>query len=363
MLAANFRKVLYAHDARFVLDVDLQLAQPGITAVIGPSGAGKTSLIRCLAGLDRADDGSIHFQKIDWQRSNQVLPTYRRNIGFVFQESSLLDHLDVAGNLAFAMRRRKMIGDRVDSGPLYQRSLSALGLEGLLTRRVHQLSLGQQQRVAIACAVLSRPALLLLDEPLASVDSRARKQVLSFLRQLKQEGACPVIYVSHSLEEVAFLADEVIHMEHGRITHQGSLAQVLEGLGHATESDQNFGGVLQGSVSERMSEWSLIRISIGDTHLLLRDSDESIGEAVQVHIPARQVGIALQAPTDMSFLNTLPAEVAAIESDGDPAFCLVKLTTQGQVFYARLTRLSLHRLALVAGQHVYALVKSASVMR
>ncbi len=363
MLAARFRKTLAAAGGQFLLDVDLQLLQPGTTGVIGPSGAGTTSLIRCLAGLDCADSGDIRFRQSVWQRDHKVLPTYQRDIGYVFQESSLLGHLDVRGNLAFAMRRTGTTARGAGDDTLYDRTLAALGLEQLLGRLPDQLSLGQQQRVAIACAVLSRPQLLLMDEPLASVDGGARRQVLSFLRHLKDEWRCPLIYVSHSLEEIAFLADEVIHVRGGRITHQGSLAQVLESIGHEADAGRNFGGVLRGEVSERLAEWSLVRIRVGAADLLLRDSGEVAGESVQVHIPARQVGVALRAPAGMSFLNTLPVDVAGIEDDGDPALALVKLALQDQYFYARLTRLSLHRLGLTPGQRVYALIKSASVMR
>lgn len=195
----------------FRLDAEASIPAAGVTAIMGPSGAGKTTLLRCLAGLQRAE-GRVFLGETVWQEAGVFAPTHRRGVGYVFQEPSLLPHLSVRGNLDFAVRRAG-----AQSGPGFDDVVAMLGLEALLHRAPERLSGGERQRVAIGRALLSKPALLMMDEPLSSLDADSKADVLPYLEQLHRELSLPVLYVSHDAAEVARLADRVARMEAGRI--------------------------------------------------------------------------------------------------------------------------------------------------
>ena len=195
----------------FRLQAAAELPARGVTALIGPSGSGKTTLLRCLAGLARAE-GEVAVAGAVWQDARGFTPTHRRGVGYVFQEPSLLPHLSVRANLAFAVRRA---GD--GPGPAFEEVTQMLGIGGLLGRAPDALSGGERQRVAIGRALLSKPVLLLMDEPLSSLDADSKAEVMPYLEQLHRALALPVIYVSHDALEVARLADWVLRMDHGRL--------------------------------------------------------------------------------------------------------------------------------------------------
>jgi molybdate transport system ATP-binding protein len=195
----------------FDLDAQAVLPAQGVTALIGPSGSGKTTLLRCLAGLARAQ-GAVRVGEAVWQDTGRFIPTHRRGVGYVFQEPSLLPHLSVKGNLMFAVKRAAPA-----AGPGFEEVVQIMGVEPLLARAPHALSGGERQRVAIARALLSKPVLLLMDEPLSSLDEASKAEVLPFLDQLHRRLALPVIYVSHDVREVARLADRVLRISRGRL--------------------------------------------------------------------------------------------------------------------------------------------------
>jgi len=195
----------------FRLDAEAELPAAGVTALIGPSASGKTTLLRCLAGLERAE-GEVVVEGVVWQDGRRFLPTWRRGVGYVFQEPSLLPHLSVRGNLAYAQRRAGQ-----GSGPTFDDAVAMLGLAALLDRAPAQLSGGERQRVAIARTLLSKPALLLLDEPLSSLDAASKADVLPYLEALHHSLRLPVIYVSHDPLEVVRLADRALRMGEGRL--------------------------------------------------------------------------------------------------------------------------------------------------
>jgi molybdate transport system ATP-binding protein len=195
----------------FALDAEAAFPDRGVTAITGPSGAGKSTLLRCLAGLARAD-GEVVAGAAVWQRGRRFTPTHRRGVGYVFQAPSLLPHLSVRGNLAFAVRRAGQ-----GPGPAFDDAVEMLGLSALLERSPAALSGGEQQRVAIARSLLSRPVLLLMDEPLSSLDVASKADVLPYLEGLHRSLALPVVYVSHDALEIARLADRVLRMEGGRL--------------------------------------------------------------------------------------------------------------------------------------------------
>lgn len=196
----------------FRLEAKASIPAEGITALVGPSGSGKTTLLRCIAGLSRAE-GRVIVGDTIWQERTAVMPTHRRGVGYVFQEPSLLPHLSVRGNLDFAAKRA---GER--PGPAFDEVTAMLGLEALLHRAPDALSGGERQRVAMGRALLSRPVLLLMDEPLSSLDADGKAEVLPYLERLHRELSLPILYVSHDALEVARLADRVLRMEGGRLT-------------------------------------------------------------------------------------------------------------------------------------------------
>ncbi|CAN7297517.1 ATP-binding cassette domain-containing protein [Phenylobacterium sp. LjRoot225] len=193
------------------LDAEAEVPAEGVTALIGPSGAGKTTLLRCLAGLARAE-GEVMVGEAVWQDARRFVPPHRRGIGYVFQEPSLLAHLSVKRNLEFAARRA---GER--PGPAFDDAVAMLGLEALLDRSPAALSGGERQRVAIARALLSRPELLLMDEPLSSLDAASKAELLPYLEALHRRLRLPILYVSHDALEIARLADRVLRMDGGRL--------------------------------------------------------------------------------------------------------------------------------------------------
>ncbi|WP_082708597.1 molybdenum ABC transporter ATP-binding protein [Thiobacillus denitrificans] len=226
-IAARFRVVR----ENFTLDVDLHLPDRGITALFGPSGCGKTTLLRAIAGLERAPGGRLVVSGEPWQDARVFVPPHRRALGYVFQETSLFPHLSVRRNLEYGMKRvpeneRTLHWDEV---------IDWLGLTPLIRQQPHQLSGGQRQRVAVGRALLSSPRLLLMDEPLAALDAGARAEILPYLDQLHQKLSIPVLYVSHSAEEVAWLADHLVCLEAGRVVWQGKAADGLTRLGVTAE--------------------------------------------------------------------------------------------------------------------------------
>lgn len=195
----------------FALDAAAEVPAVGVTALVGASGSGKTSLLRCLAGLARAE-GEVGVGEAVWQDGGRFVPPHRRGVGYVFQEPSLLPHLSVRGNLAFADRRAGK-----GPGPSFDEAVEMLGLRGLLDRSTTSLSGGERQRAAIARALLSRPVLLLMDEPLSSLDAASKADVLPYLETLHRTLKLPILYVSHDAMEVARLADRVLRIEAGRL--------------------------------------------------------------------------------------------------------------------------------------------------
>jgi molybdate transport system ATP-binding protein len=210
----------------FALDAQAEVPAAGVTALVGASGSGKTTLLRCLAGLARAA-GEVVVGEAVWQDNSRFMPTPRRGVGYVFQEPSLLPHLSVRGNLVFAARRAG-----AGPGPSFAEVVAMLGLQGLLDRWPDALSGGERQRAAIARALLSRPVLLLMDEPLSSLDAASKADVLPYLETLHRTVQLPILYVSHDALEVGRLADRVLRMDGGRL--RGPAAET--GLGDPLEA-------------------------------------------------------------------------------------------------------------------------------
>ncbi len=343
----------------FELAIDLQLPAHGITALYGISGAGKTSVLRCVAGLERPTDAHIRIGAEIWQDDTQQLfvPTWRRALGYVFQEASLLEHLDVRGNLEFGLRRTPADNRRQLAG-----IIDLLGIGPLLTRRHDQLSGGERQRVAIARALATQPRLLLLDEPLASLDQARRLEIFPWLERLRDELRTPMLYVSHSADEVARLADTLVILDAGQVRACGPVAEVLASLQARVVLGEDLGAVLAARIVERDSHWRLARAEFPGGSLWLADKGLALGRKVRLRILARDVSIACSEPRDSSVQNQLRGWIVAIAPDENPAHELVQIDCAGAVLLARVTRKSVAALQLQPAMQVWALVKSAALV-
>jgi molybdate transport system ATP-binding protein len=346
--------------ADFTLTVDAELPGQGITAVFGPSGAGKTTLLRAIAGLDRQATGRLSVGGRIWQDSERglFLPAHRRPVGYVFQEADLFAHLNVRANLLFGARRAKV----ADLPRKLAEVADLLGLGTLLGRRPGTLSGGERRRAAIARALLVDPAVLLLDEPLAGVDAARRDEILPWLERLHRASRVPILYVSHSLDEVARLADHLVVLDRGRVTAAGPLGPPLATLEPPLPVGDEAGVVLEAVIAARDARWHLCRADVAGGSLWLRDQGRPVGAAARVRVLARDVSLALQPAAESSILNVLPAVVDAVAEEAHPALALVRVRIGPGVLLARVTRRSVAALQLVPGRAVWAQVKSAAIL-
>ena len=360
-MSADNRIRLALQRPGFALDVNLAVPPRGITVLFGPSGSGKTTLLRCVAGLERAR-GEVHVSGRAWQddASGEFLPTSRRPLGYVFQEASLFPHLSVAGNLRYAQRRAR----DANAIPL-DRAVELLGIGGLLERSTADLSGGERQRVAIARALATQPELLLLDEPLASLDPARRRELLPWLEHLRDGLGIPMLHVTHSADEMARLADTVVLMDAGRVVASGPPAATLTRLDLPIAQDEDAGALLRGVVAQIDAAWHLARVDFTGGSLWLRDDGLREGEHVRVRVLAREVSLAVEppAPGTASIQNVLACTVTGLQAGPHPSQALVALDCGGHRLLARITARAADSLGLAAGRRVFAQVKSVGLVR
>ncbi len=343
----------------FTLDVELRAPGRGVTAIAGPSGCGKTSLLRCIAGLERVDGGYLCVNGERWQDGRQFVPTHRRALGYVFQEASLFPHLDVRGNLDYGLRRTPKRERRV----AFDDAVQLLGIERLLAQRPDTLSGGQRQRVAIGRALLASPRLLLMDEPLASLDLDSRAEILPYLERLHDELDIPVLFVSHAPAEVAQFADHLLLMSDGRIQACGPIGEMLTRGDLPPAQQEEASAVIEGSVTAHDRDYQLMQVAIpGGSQLSVALRELPTGHRVRVRILARDVSVALQRPVDTSISNVLPARIVDITTLGEGPQALLRLDLGGALLLARVTRRSVAMLGLEPGLSVHAQVKSVALM-
>ena len=344
----------------FALDVNLTLPGQGISVLYGASGSGKTTLLRCVAGLEKAPSACLKVDGVVWQdhASGVFLPPWRRPLGYVFQESSLFSHLNVHDNLRFGVRRE---GKGLHPAALDE-AIALLGLENLLQRRTDQLSGGERQRVAIARALALQPRLLLLDEPLASLDHARRKDILPWLERLRDEIHIPMLYVTHAADEVARLAHTLVVMAQGKALAVGPVADVLAGIDSPVELGDDVGALLEGVVQERDARWHLAKVQVAGGALWLRDAGLEVGHKVRLRVLARDVSLATSEPSHTSIQNILPCVVDSLAPDHHPSQVLVRLRFGDSIFVARITARAADSLALASGQSVWAQVKSVALV-
>ncbi len=342
----------------FTLEVDLELPGRGITALFGHSGSGKTTLLRCIAGLEQAPAGRLVVQGERWQDETTFLPTHRRPLGYVFQEGSLFPHLTARGNVEFGMKRA---AEALEPAALAH-VIDLLGIGPLLGRWPDQLSGGERQRVAIARALALKPRLLLMDEPLSALDLKRKREILPYLERLHDELSIPILYVTHSPDEVARLADHLVLMEGGRALASGPLTETLARLDLPIHQEEDAGVVLDATVAELDAAWHLARAEFPGGSLWVRDLDFTVGRRIRLRVLARDVSLALERHDGVSIANLIPATVAELSADAHPAVRLVRVDVGGTPLLARLTARSADALGLVPGKAVWVQVKSVAVL-
>ncbi|WP_395026533.1 molybdenum ABC transporter ATP-binding protein [Comamonas odontotermitis] len=355
----------------FMLDVDLQLPGQGVTALFGPSGCGKTSLLRSMAGLERAR-GAVAVNGHVWQddATRHWLPTHRRALGYVFQEASLFPHLTAEGNIRFGLRRTPAARQSV----ALEQIIDLLGIAPLLPRKPATLSGGERQRVAIARALATSPRVLLMDEPLSALDAERKAEVLPYLDKLSERLALPILYVSHSIDEVSRLADRMLLMQAGRVVAQGDVADVLTRMDAPltrTLPGEQQASIVEGRVCAHDAQDHLWSMRIGaqaahHLHWTEPDAHYQQEEQVRLRILARDVSLSLAPHTGSSILNSLPAMVTAVRASG-PGQVLVQLRLEpgdaGPYLLALVSARSARVLQIAPGMAVHAQLKSVAVLR
>jgi len=342
----------------FILDAAFQGAESGVTALYGPSGAGKTSIVNMVAGLLRPDAGRIAINGLCLFDSvgHIDLPPEKRRIGYVFQDGRLLPHLSVRANLIYGMHRTPVSRRYVK----FDQVVDMLGISHLLQRRPAKLSGGEKQRVAIGRALLTSPAMLLMDEPLASLDSARKAEVLPFIIRLGREFAVPILYVSHALDEILNLATRMVMIQQGRVMAEGDLETILSRSDLQTDFVKSeSGSIISTVVDDPQDATGLTHLRFNGHVLKVLRIAAVKGESVRVRIPARHVAIALEPPDRTSFQNIFPGKILEIVDHG-VALADIRLDI-GCPLWARITRQSIRDLHLKAGQTVYALIKSVAV--
>ena len=355
-LALDLALGLGALDLRVALDAPLA----GVSALFGPSGSGKTTLLRIIAGLERGATGTVRVGDEIWQDSARGLfvPPHRRRIGFVFQDARLFAHLSVEANLLYGYRRTPAEERRLAPDEL----IDVLELRPLLGRRVANLSGGERQRIAMGRAFLTSPRLLLMDEPLASLDEARKQQILPYIERLVERFQLPAIYVSHAIDEVLRLAGQVAFMAHGRIAAYGPLNEVTQRLDLREYTGRlDAGAVIAARVLDHDEPNGITRLGFSGGTLIGPRIDLPEGAPVNVLVRSRDVALALEPPRETSILNILEGRVVSVsEDEGPQAHVMLNV---GVPLWARIMKRSVNELGLSEGKTVYALIKAVAVDR
>jgi molybdate transport system ATP-binding protein len=341
----------------FALDVALSLPARGINAVYGPSGCGKTTLLRALAGLELDPNGYLRVGENVWQDGRDVVPTHHRAIGYVFQEANLFPHLNVERNLLFGRRRSTASDHRIALDAV----IDLLDIARLLQRSVNRLSGGERQRVAIARALASNPEILLMDEPLASLDQARKREILPYLESLHSELEIPVIYVSHALGEIARLADHLVLIQQGQVVAAGEAKELFSRTDLPLAKDDRAAAVIEARVEGHDDIYDLTYLVFAGGRLTTTKCDLPVGQQLRTRIFARDVSLSLEYQKGTSILNIFAATVEEITPYGSSQI-MVRLDADGAPILARITRKSAENLSLTVGQQVFAQIKTVALL-
>ena len=343
----------------FVLDAAFESAG-GLTALFGRSGAGKTSLINAIAGLYRPEQGRIAVDDtvlVD-TAAGVFIPPHRRRVGYVFQDGRLFPHLNVRQNLVYGRWFAPKADPVSPGGGEFGQVVELLGISRLLGRRPANLSGGEKQRVAIGRALLARPRLLVMDEPLASLDDERRAEIMPYIERLRDETQVPIVYVSHSIAEVARLATTLVVLSDGEVAAIGPTAEIMGRIDlFPLTGRAEAGAILATRVAAHDKTFGLTILDARTGQLRVPHLDLPVGAALRVRVRARDVMIALEPPEGLSALNVLPGIVAEIAASDGP-IVQIRLDCGGEALVARLTRRSVETLGLVQGKAVHAVIKS-----
>ncbi|AKH21676.1 molybdenum ABC transporter ATP-binding protein [Sedimenticola thiotaurini] len=342
----------------FRLEVVFNTPASGVTALFGHSGSGKTSVLRAIAGLIRADHGHIRVNGELWQDQDYFLPTHRRPLGYVFQEASLFPHLSVRQNLEYGWRQIPAAERKIP----FDSAVELLGVGPLLKRATRRLSGGERQRVAIARALLTSPRLLLMDEPLSALDHAAKQAILPYLESLHNEFGIPSLYVSHDPREVARLANQVVILDQGKVVAYGDAANIMTRLDLAPARFTDATSILEGSIASHDATYHLTWISMLGGRVAVPREELPVGKRARVEIQARDVSLSLKAHSDTSIINILPCRVTDTREISTSQLMVRLELEDGQTLLSRITRHSAMALGLIEGCRLYAQVKSVALI-
>lgn len=341
----------------FRLRVDVEAPGQGVTALFGRSGCGKTTLLRCVAGLEPSVSGRLEVNGQCWQDETRFVPAHQRPVGYVFQEGQLFPHLSVRGNLMYGYRR--IAADQRIVKP--EDVTELLGLGALLDRRITEISGGQRQRVAMGRALLTSPQVLLMDEPLAALDEISKAEILPYLERLHEDLSMPVLYVSHAIDEVSRLADYMLFMENGAIRAEGPLRELITRADLPLVHGEQASAVLIGHSLSHLEDEHLSCIHLPGGTLYVPRISEPTGAVLRVRVLARDVSVARQPPLPSSILNCVECTITEIIDDPHPGHCLLKLQLADQYLLSRITQRSRRQLGLEIGDRVWASVKGVAL--
>jgi len=341
----------------FRLEADFSIPARGVTALFGPSGAGKTTLLRAIAGLEQTDSGYLKVGEDTWHDDDRQLATHDRPLGYVFQDANLFPHLSVRRNLRYGYDRIPAHERRIS----FDNAVAWLGIEGLLDRDPDGLSGGERQRVAIARALLTSPRLLLLDEPVASLDAAGKAEILPYLERLYAELQIPVLYVSHAADEVARLADYMILMDAGRVIASGPIQELLTRFDLPLAMSAEAEAIVEATVAEHDADYALTYVDFSGGRFSVVHKDLPIGQPVRLRILARDVSLTLERQSNTSILNVFPAVVEELAED-EPARMVVRLRLGDTPILAQITRKSAMTLGIETSQRLFAQIKSVALL-
>ena len=341
----------------FCLDVDFDIPSRGVLGLFGESGSGKTSVLRCIAGLEPNVRGRLVIEGVDWldERGKQI-PTHHRRVGFVFQENRLFPHLNVTDNLKYGLKRNARPRDAAN----WDHTLELLGIGHLLQRRPDQLSGGEKQRVAIARALLSRPELLLMDEPLASLDTARKQEILPFLERLHHEVSVPIVYVSHSVDEMQRLCDRLIVLDAGRKTYEGTMIAALTSPDAPFLAMEDASVLISGIVANYDSELATSTVEIGGGKRFQLSAELERGRSVKLRVMASDVSLGLGEPRPSTILNTLEGVIERLVAETTHHVTLM-ISLGNQKILSQISRKSYAEIPLKEGTPVFLQIKAVSI--